>query len=382
MEIKRISFAEKTGWSEEFPTALDSANTMVLIFGASLFINRPSPLNELIDRFPNSQVIGCSTSGEIFGAAINDASLSIAIVKFEHTTLRRIVTNVFKRSDSYLSGQKIADELTDPDLRGVFLLADSANIDGSQLVAGLNSKISSSVIVTGGFAGVPDQSESSWVLCNGMPERDAVSAIGFYGENVRIGYGSRDGLDILGIEQRITKAVGNQLFEIDGKPALSLYRNYLGDKAGQLPESANHFPISIRENLNSEKRIIRAVLEIDEANQSMSFGGRVPEGAMARLMIANADRVIDGAAEAAMMTEQYGLASNSILSIAISGSGRRAILKERCGEEVEGVIEEMPDGTEQVGFYSSGEICPYTVGSCDLHNQTMTLTIISEEPPT
>ena len=38
----------------------------------------------------------------------------------------------------------------------------------------------------------------------------------------------------------------------------------------------------------------------------------------------------------------------------------------------------LPKGTKQIGFYSYGEISPYTTGSCDLHNQTMTLTTVTE----
>jgi len=37
----------------------------------------------------------------------------------------------------------------------------------------------------------------------------------------------------------------------------------------------------------------------------------------------------------------------------------------------------MPPGTQQVGFYSYGEISPQA-GRCDLHNQTMTLTLLAE----
>jgi hypothetical protein len=40
--------------------------------------------------------------------------------------------------------------------------------------------------------------------------------------------------------------------------------------------------------------------------------------------------------------------------------------------------ETLQPGTEQIGFYSYGEISPYAKGACDLHNQTMTITTFSE----
>jgi hypothetical protein len=58
--------------------------------------------------------------------------------------------------------------------------------------------------------------------------------------------------------------------------------------------------------------------------------------------------------------------------------GRRLVLGSRTEEEIEATLEVLPKGTQQIGFYSYGEISPYTAGTCDLHNQTMTLTTLSE----
>ena len=379
MQIKKLQYDEKIGWTDDLPTDLDSKQTLVLIFGASVFSKKPEPLKELIKKFPKSKLIGCSTGGEIYGSVVTDNCLSVAVVRFESTVLKQTAMSVFDQSESYAVGKNIADELSRADLQGIFVLSDSTNISGDELIDGINSQVGDSVSVTGGFAASGKDLGNTWVCSGDVPENNLISAIGFYGDKIKIGYGSRDGLDILGIEQRITKSDKNQLFEIDGKPALELYREYLGEKARELPQAALHFPISVRANLRSEKRIIRSVTGIDEENRSLMFAGSVPEGSMARLMIANPDRVIDGAAEAAMMTEQYGQNPEKLLSIAISCVGRRLLLNDRSEEELEAVLDSLPKGTEQVGFYSRGEICPYSVGSCDLHNQTMTLTTISEE---
>ena len=54
------------------------------------------------------------------------------------------------------------------------------------------------------------------------------------------------------------------------------------------------------------------------------------------------------------------------------------MLGERSEEETEAVLEALAPGTAQIGFYSYGEISPHDSGRCDLHNQTMTLTVIGE----
>ena len=48
-------------------------------------------------------------------------------------------------------------------------------------------------------------------------------------------------------------------------------------------------------------------------------------------------------------------------------------------EEVEATMDVLPESAALVGFYSYGEISPFTpLGKCELHNQTMTITTLSE----
>ena len=95
-------------------------------------------------------------------------------------------------------------------------------------------------------------------------------------------------------------------------------------------------------------------------------------------MKANYNRLIDGASEAAESLHLENYQGENILSIAISCVGRRLVLKSRVEEELEAVIDAIPPKAKQIGFYSYGEISPLASGKCDLHNQTMTLTLIWE----
>jgi len=110
----------------------------------------------------------------------------------------------------------------------------------------------------------------------------------------------------------------------------------------------------------------------------MTFAGDIPEGYYAQLMCANFDRLIQGAGEAAVSIGNGAATGQASLAIAISCVGRRLVLGDRAEEETEAALEALPPDTRQVGFYSYGEISPYATGHCDLHNQTMTLTTISE----
>jgi hypothetical protein len=201
--------------------------------------------------------------------------------------------------------------------------------------------------------------------------------VGFYGDHVHLGHGSKGGWDIFGPERRVTKSSGNILYELDGRPALQLYKEYLGERAAGLPATGLLFPLSLRVTKSENKSLVRTILAVDEAHQSMTFAGDIPEGYLAQLMRANFDRLVQGASEAAQSTSRNN-GSAAVLAVAISCVGRRLVLGERTEEETEAALEVLPRGTAQVGFYSYGEISPYASGLCDLHNQTMTLTTISE----
>ena len=179
-------------------------------------------------------------------------------------------------------------------------------------------------------------------------------------------------------ERKITRSSGNVLHELDGQSALALYKKYLGPQAAELPASGLLFPLSLRVR-EDETGIVRTILGINEEEQSITFAGDVPEGAYVRLMKANFDRLIDGASQAAQASYTTIGASSPDLAILISCVGRKLVLKQRIEEEVESVREILGDRTVLTGFYSYGEISPFSPSAtCELHNQTMTITTFSE----
>lgn len=382
MELETFNYSREKGWSTggKFP-ALDSAETLVVAFAAPGFLNDVAPLKELRKAFPKSKLLGCSTAGEIFGTKISDESISIAAMHFARTKLRMTTVPVMTAERSCDAGRAIARELAGPDLRAVFVLSEGIHVNGSELIRGLNENLPGETVVTGGLAGDGSRFQSTWILADSTPSPQAVVAVGFYGNHLKVGHGSKGGWDIFGAERVVTKSKGNVLYELDGKPALQLYKSYLGERAAGLPATALLFPLALRSGPKDPDSFVRTVLSVDEDAQTMTFAGDIPEGYLAQLMKANFDRLIDGASGAATLASKAasGAAKAPTLCVAISCVGRRLVLGERTEEEVEATLDILPPGTKQIGFYSYGEISPHASGKCDLHNQTMTLTTISEE---
>jgi len=385
MQVHAFAYDLDTkAWSVPSLPSADSARTLVLAFGAPEVMQQADAFAQLARAYPRSIVLGCSSAGEIHGTTVRDRSVAVTVTRFDKTDLVMTSMDVAGPSDSFSTGQTIAKKLSArPGLRGVLVLSEGLNVNGSELVRGLNSVLDESIVVSGGLSGDGSRFKQTWVAVGPKVKSNVVVAVGFYGDFIQIGHGSKGGWDKFGPERVVTKSDGNVLYELDGKPALALYKEYLGDKAKGLPASGLLFPLSLRASSKDDKALVRTLLAVDHDKSSLTFAGDIPKGYLAQLMKADFDRLIGGASLASSMAKDNGApAGKDSLVVAISCVGRRLVLGDRIEEEVEAVLDALPKNQQShiTGFYSYGEISPYAAGHCDLHNQTMTLTVFSESP--
>lgn len=376
MQIQTFTHQFGAGWSTELPSELDSDQTLLVAFGASEYGDAPAALADLADAFPRSARVGCSSAGEILGQVVSDHSLVVAAVRFERTALAVASTRLAATADSAAAGARLGAELALHRPRLVMVLSDGLAVNGSELAKGLSEALPAGTMIVGGLAADGDRFARTWVLVDGMPQAGFVTAVALTGPLVT-GSGSQGGWDTFGPERRVTRAEGNVLYELDGRPALALYKDYLGILAQGLPASARRFPLSIREDPDRGVPVVRTILAVDEAAQSMTFAGDVPTGWRAQLMRSSHDRLIAGAMRSAADAAS-GMAGAPVLALAISCAGRRLLLSQRADEEIEATLEALPPGSHQIGFYAYGEISPGGFAHCELHNQTMALTTLRE----
>ncbi len=196
MQSISFQYIQSTGWSVASLPKLDSSQTLVLVFGALEFIDIKTPIEQLVRAFPKSCIIGCSALGEILEADLYEHSLTVMVVKFEHTRLQMAFAPVHQAKDSFNAGRSIAMQLNAPDLRGVLLLSSGNPGDATELLLGIN--LPAKVIVTGGIAAGSTEPAHTWVINQGKLMTRAVVAVGFYGASVAIRYGSQGGWKFAG----------------------------------------------------------------------------------------------------------------------------------------------------------------------------------------
>ncbi|MEZ5264641.1 MAG: FIST N-terminal domain-containing protein [Acidimicrobiales bacterium] len=246
MLITTLRWDQEIGWSAPFPDH-DGPTTFVLAFGPSSLLDDPTPLHELHAAFPRSAVVGCSTSGEIDGDSVDDGSVVVTVTRFDDVALTVVPLEVPDAAASRQAGEAAARRLlaAQPALQAAFVLSDGLGVNGSTLVEGLTAVLPPEVVITGGLAGDGDRFERTWVLVDGEPRAHHVVAVGLSGPGLLVGYGSQGGWEIFGPERRITRAEGNVLYELDGQPALALYKKYLGDRRGPARHRAA-LPLALR----------------------------------------------------------------------------------------------------------------------------------------
>jgi hypothetical protein len=381
LRIDQFRWTAGGGWEPRRPGGTTDDADLLLVFGATALLREGGPYGEACAAYPAAFRFGCSTAGDIFGTQVSDDSLVITAVRFAGTRIAGASTPISAPEDSFAAGERLAGDLDPEGLVHVFVLSDGVHVNGSELVKGLTARLRQDVTVTGGLSGDGPRFRETVVLCGGepaLPAPDVAAALGFYGAGLRVGYASLGGWDAFGPERLITRSRGNVLYELDGRSALELYKTYLGPHAANLPASGLLFPLSLRME-SGDTPLVRTILAVSEEESSMTFAGDVPMGSYGRFMKANFDRLIDGAVGAARTSAEAIGATCPELALLVSCVGRRLVLAQRVEEEIEGVREVLGDATVLAGFYSYGEISPFTPSArCELHNQTMTITTLAE----
>lgn len=377
MDLEQRRWSKNAGWTI-VNDGLEGTADVVFVFGSREQMETAERLDQLRAVYPDATLFGCSTGGEIQNARVLENTVVTTAVAFEEAEVQTAHVVLGHGTGSADAGKRIAESLRTPDLNHVFVLSDGVHVNGSELIRGVTENVPEQVTVTGGLAADGDRFERTPLWLDGLLEVPSVIGLGLYGDRLVVGHGSLGGWDPFGPDRRITRSEGNVLYELDSHSALDLYKKYLGPHAEKLPASGLRFPLAIRVPDESHE-IVRTVIGIDEEAKSITFAGDVPEGAYARFMKANNERLIDGAVGAAQSSRMQMKDTPIKLAILVSCIGRKQVLQQRIEEEVEHASRELGTAAGLIGFYSYGEISPvHDTTQCELHNQTMTITTLAE----
>lgn len=352
---------------------------VIVIFADKAFLEGNTDFATARQKYPDTHIIGCSSAGEISATGVLHGQGTLLAMHFDTTRVRVATAPLTNAEDSYEAGQKIAHDLAQtPGLRSIFTLSPGLNVNGSAVARGMTAAAPAGVVMTGGLAGDGTNFKETLTLLDAHVYKDHIVAFGLYGDDICVGTGSRGGWRPFGPIRQVTRVENNVLYELDGKPALELYKTYLAEKAAELPASGLLYPLSIvDEKDHQETGLIRTILDIDEKANSLVLAGELPPNSLVRLMHADIDALVDGATAAATQADQTEGVSATLM---VSCVGRRLVMGQDVDEEVEAVRGVLGEASSYAGFYSYGELSPFNnAQGLELHNQTMTITTFHEK---
>ena len=377
MKTVQLRKKKKSEW-EYISEAIPLIKPLVLIFGNRYMLEDDSIFNELRLIFPEGHLVFGSTSGDITAQYVDDNCITVSAIEFEKSHFDIKTSNVLSSDlDSFKTGRDLINQFTKKGLKHVFVISEASFINGSELTKGMNDAIDDNLLITGGLCGDGSRFAKTLASYNENPKPGEIVAIGFYGDTFEASFSIHGGWTPFGPERIVTKSESNVLFELDHQPALDLYKKYLGEKSNELPAAALLFPLNVKSE-NEKQSLVRTILNIDEEQNTMILAGDIPENSKVQLMMTNVDNI----AYASELAATQALAkrkSKPQLALLVSCIGRKLVLDQRVEEEIEEVVAVVGDDTTICGFYSYGEIAPFNLEiNCQLHNQTMTITLISE----
>ncbi len=351
---------------------------LIFAFGAVEFFKNDM-IKKIGQQFPKAQIVGCSTAGEIGDSGVTDNTLIVTACTFRAPEFASASAPVKSMIESKEAGRALASQFKRDRLTALFILGRGLNINGSAVIEGIREIVGDEVTLTGGLAGDGGKFQQTFTLLGSDVSDDKIVALAIYGDGIKVAFGSMGGWEPFGPVRKVTKSKENVLYELDGKPALEIYKTYLGDKAKDLPASGLLYPFAMLKDNQSTTGLIRTILAVNEADQSLTLAGDMPANGLVRLMHTNNDGLVKGARGAAETTS--GKLKNKLASgvgVLISCVGRKLVM----GTDIEDELDAIRDVFGQValtGFYSYGEICPQEgFAECKLHNQTMTMSYFYE----
>lgn len=379
--MKTVQLKRRANTDWEYLTEKQSLKEpLVLVFGNRLLLDNDHILDEVRAIFKDGHLVFGSSCGDISSVSINDDSIVITAIEFEKSSFLIKTANILNSTsdlDSFAAGKNLINQLPEEGLKYVFALSEGRFVNGSQLTKGMNAGIEDNILITGALCGDSERFEKTVASYNEKPKPGEIIAIGLYGETLEVSFSINGGWTPFGPERVVTKSEGNTLYELDGLPALDLYKKYLGDKSKDLPSAALLYPLNVK-STQEDSSIVRTILNINEEDHSMILAGDIVEGSMVQLMMTRVDNIVCAAENAAVKASQLRK-NKTELAILVSCLGRKLVLDQRVEEEVEEVMEVIGNNTTFCGLYSYGEIAPFEgEKNCQLHNQTIAVTLISE----
>ncbi|MGJ8686104.1 MAG: FIST signal transduction protein [Spongiibacteraceae bacterium] len=359
---------------------LDGQTPTAGLLFAAIDFDHQSLLNDIMDAWPKLQLIGCTTDGEV-SSVLAFQQDSVTLMLFCADNSIQISAGIGRdvSSDAAISTKSAITQATHTLTKSVRLciaVPESLAVNSKDILDGLANALPEGVPVVGGLAADRWQFDTTYQFHGRSLYSNTVPVLLFSGA-LRCAHGVASGWQPLGNPGTVTRSETNTVYEIDGKPALSYYRDYLGEH-----EPSSNYPLAVF--TEGEQFYLRAPSgEFDLDTGSVNFFAEVPQGAKVQMSQSNRDNILAASRESMRQAiAAYG-PDEPTAALYFSCASRRQLLGTRTHEEYEQARDSIGIDVPSCGFYTNGEISPMELGApTHFHNETFISLLIGPENKT
>lgn len=361
----------------------------LLIVFSSVSYDQKKVIDGVRSVSKDALLVGSSTAGEI----TNDgpAKKSVAIMAIKSDQIKFAVgSGTDIKKDARKAGQTAAEEVKrqlGDGLKTFIMLTDTLSGNGSEVVRGVLDVLGQHFPVVGGGSGDDANYKQTFQYINDNVLTSSIVGLGLAGD-FKFSVGVKHGWVPISPPLKVTKAEGSIVHEIDNKPAIQMYEEYLGkERADQLKETvlaklALSYPLGMQME-GSEELLLRAPFFVDKQG-SITCGGEVQQGAEVRLMVGGSKEAIEAAKTAAQkLIDQLDGKPKAV--IIFNCHVRDKLFGPRAKEEINAIQEIIGKETPLIGFYTYAEQAPLegevrNLERCNssFHNETVAMFALAE----
>jgi len=326
------------------------------------------------------QILGATSSGEFISNEIEEESIVVMLLDMDPSYFKLLFLEIGNRSDFEIAKQ-LGEEGKKTFANAAFIITSgySVNMDGEEIIRGIEEGFGGEVTIFGGMAGDDLTLTGPKAFTWGKSSITGLVALIIDEDKIAISGVATCGWKAIGITKIITKSDGNIVYTIDDKPALDLVMKYLGlNLENQVNNTVfnlgAYYPLQLeRENAPS---VMRTAMMGNSEDRSLICAGNVPQGSKIRFSLPPDFDVIDTVVEECTEVKEENLKDADAV-IMFSCISRYLSFGVVTSEEIERVSSVW--NAPLIGFFTYGEYGKAKGGQHEFHNNTCSVVALKEK---
>lgn len=357
----------------------------LLVVFASTVYDPQVLLREIKAKSKTSNIVGCTTAGEFTETGLRSNSVTIMAIQSDNMVFEKMEALGLKHNHSGLKSlfKDFKKQTKDMFAKGyiystVMMFLDPFVGNGEGVVEAIKEQADDFCQIVGGAAGDDGKFLGTKVFYGEEALSGAGVFVKIFSKN-KMGIGAKHGMKNCTSPMTVTRSVGSELKEIDGKPAFEAYRVFAKTQGISLTyENAPSYMMNQELAIQSELFTkIRAPLKVN-FDGSLFMAAEVPEGSLVCIVDSDANQLTNAAHEAAREAKE-NLGNKKAAGVLVFDCiCRKSILGKNFGYEIKAIQTAFEQNTPMVGLATYGEIARYSGLFNGWHNSTSVICAFPE----